>query len=116
MPQWPVTLPVSPLLDNFHETLPATVLRTEMEQGPAKVRQRTTAAIRKISFGYLLNSAQAGILDNFYTTTLSGGALAFDFSHPRTGDTLSCRFINPPEYAAVNGSYYRVLLSLEILP
>ena len=37
MPTWPNTLPVSPLLDGFSETLPETLIRTKMETGPDKV-------------------------------------------------------------------------------
>jgi hypothetical protein len=116
MPTWPVTLPAAPLLEGFREATPDTVLRTEMEQGPAKLRQRTTAGVRTLSVGYLLSAAQVATLETFYLTTLSGGAAAFDFTHPRTGAGVSCRFVRPPEYAAVNGNYFRAALELEILP
>ena len=45
MTSWPATLPVSPLLDGFIETVPETIIRTDMDQGPAKTRQRTTAGV-----------------------------------------------------------------------
>jgi hypothetical protein len=116
MTVYPATLPVSPLVDSFREAIPNTVLRTEMEQGPAKVRQRTTAAVRRFSVGYVMAKAQIEILETFYLTTLQGGTLAFDFTHPRTGATVSCRFVKPPDYVPTNGNYFKVGFELEIMP
>ncbi len=116
MPSWPATLPASPLLERFRETAPNNVVRTEMEQGPAKLRQRTTAAVRTMIVSYLLSKAQVATLEAFYLTTLQGGTAGFDFTHPRTAATVSCRFVRPPEYGIGNGNYFKVALELEVLP
>jgi len=116
MTTWPDTLPASPLLENFQEISPQTAIRTDMDTGPAKVRQRTTAGTGALMVSYLLTIAETIALDAFYQTTLSGGATAFDYTHPRTGATLSCRFTDPPEYAPVNGNYFKATLTLEVLP
>lgn len=116
MTTWPDTLPAAPLLENFQELLPQTAIRTDMDTGPAKVRQRTTAGIGALMVSYLLNIAETIALDSFYQTTLCGGVSAFDYTHPRTGAALSCRFTSPPEYAPVNGNYFKVTLTLEVLP
>lgn len=116
MPTWPITLPTAPLMDRFRETPPDNVLRTEMETGPAKLRRRTTAGVRVLALTYLLSAEQVADLDAFYKTTLYGGALAFSFTHPREGGTVSCRFREPPVYTPVNGNYYRATLNLEVLP
>ena len=87
-----------------------------MDTGPAKLRQRTTAAVGSLMISYLLSKAQTATLDSFYETTLFGGTGNFDYVHPRTGVTVSCRFVNPPEYAPVNGNYFKVTLTLEIMP
>jgi len=116
MPTWPSSLPQSPLVSGFAETPPMTSLRTEMDQGPAKVRQRTTAGIRKLQMSFNMTKAQIATLDTFYNTTISGGALKFDFTHPRTASTVSVRIVNPPSYAPINGEYYSVGLELEQLP
>jgi len=113
---WPQTLPLYPLLENYVETVPNTSIRTEMEQGPAKVRQRTTAGVRKLSLSYFLSKEQISELDEFYITGLKGGSMAFDFIHPRNDSDISCRFVSPPEYKAANGSYFKVNIELEILP
>lgn len=116
MPQWPETLPQSPLNDSFRESLPQSVLRTEMDQGPAKTRQRTTAATGKISFSLLLTLAQAQALEGFFQETLAGGSLSFIFTHPRTGAAVSCRFLRPPEFTAQGGVHFRSAIELETLP
>lgn len=116
MPVWPSTLPSSPLLDGFRETVPDNVLRTDMERGPAKTRRRTTSAVRKLSVNYLMSKAQVADLETFYGTELLGGSIAFDTMHPRSAAAISCRFVKPPVYSSANGEYFRVALELEVLP
>lgn len=116
MTTWPSTLPTAPLLEDFHELPPETAIRTDMDAGPAKLRQRTTAAVGALQISYLLSKTQTATLDSFYTATLFGGTGAFTYTHPRTGAMVSCRFTAPPEYTAVNGNYFKVTLTLEVLP
>lgn len=113
---WPEDLPQSPLLDGWQETLPDNVIRSDMEQGPAKLRRRSTAASGKMGLQFLLSPAQCLSLDLFYTNTLQGGVKAFAFTHPRHGGALACRMESPPQYSPAGGGYCRVRLSLEILP
>ena len=112
---WPESLPQSPLLDGWQETLPDNTLRTEMEQGPAKLRRRSTAASGRMNLQFLLSAADCTLLDMFYSDTLAGGVSAFQMPHPRRSVMIACRFTAPPEYAAVNGGYCRARLSLEVL-
>lgn len=116
MPSWPVSLPASPLAEGFSETPPATSLRTEMDQGPAKMRQRTTAGVGRLGFSLLLSLAQVQILDEFFRNDTKGGSLSFSFAHPRGGAAITCRFIEPPRYQAATGAWFRAQLSLEVLP
>lgn len=112
---WPASLPQSPLLDGWQETLPDNTLRTEMEQGPAKLRRRSTAASGRMNVQFLLSTADCALLDTFYSDTLTGGVKVFQMPHPRRSTPVSCRFTAPPEYAAVNGGYCRARLSLEVM-
>lgn len=113
---WPITLPAAPLAEGYRETPPVTALRTDMEQGPAKLRPRTTAGTGSIEARYLLGKTQLAALDIFYRDTLAGGALSFAITHPRTGLSVLCRFVEPPAYAAVNGFAFHAVLRLEVLP
>lgn len=112
---WPLLLPQDPLLDGWQENLPDNTLRTEMEQGPAKLRRRSTAASGRMTLQFLLSGSEGGVLDHFYTATLASGTKAFRMGHPRRGDMMTCRFMSPPEYTAVNGAYCRARLTLEVL-
>lgn len=116
MADWPLTLPTAPLLDRFQETLADTALRTAMDQGPAKLRQRTTAGVSQLDMAYLLTGTQAVTLENFYRSTLSGGTQSFAFHHPRRAQTVQARFRKPPRLVPRNGQYYMASVELEVLP
>ncbi len=116
MTTWPITLPAYPLLEKYAEAMPSTSIRTDMDSGPAKIRQRTTAGVRQLSVGYLLSKSQVSDLEGFYSETLKGGSLSFEFTHPRDDTTVLCRFVEPPSYNATNGDYFNVSIGLEILP
>ncbi len=107
---------INPLMQSYQEMVPDTALRSAMDQGPAKVRQRTTAGVRNITAVYLLTNAQISTLETYYLTTQAGGALSFSWTHPRTGSTVTARFKAPPSYSPASGTFYYVTLSLEILP
>lgn len=114
--QWPSTLPASPLAESYAETAPENVIRSAADQGPAKLRRRTTAAVRGLRLAYILSAAQTAVLDGFYLQELQGGSLPFLQVHPRTGEEAVMRFKGPPEYASLNGGYFRAVLELEVLP
>ena len=116
MATWPVTLPEIPLIAGASETAPDVVIRTQMDAGPAKIRRRFTAGVRKHQMKMILTTAQVAILDDFFVSTLSGGAVAFDWENPRTNVAAEFRFTGPPQYTPVSGSYYDVGFELEELP
>ena len=116
MTLWPVTLPASPILDGFVENFPETVIRTNMDQGPAKTRQRSTAGIREFKMDFILTKNQTAVFDSFVMNDLNGGALPFDFTHPRTGEALSLRLKSAPVYKAPQAKYFRVHVEAEALP
>jgi hypothetical protein len=115
MPTWPSDLP-APNVNSFEESPPQTTLRTQMEIGPDKVRKRFSAGIRPVSFKLILTAVQVATLDTFYVTGTSGGALRFDYTHPRTSAAVKARFIDTPRYKSIDPSYYEADVKLEILP
>ena len=116
MADWPLTLPTAPLLDRFQETLGDTVVRTQMDQGPAKLRRRTTAGVAQMDMCYLLTGAQAVTLETFYRDTLQGGSLSFTMLHPRRQESVTVRFRKPPRLAPKSTRHYMASLELEVLP
>lgn len=117
MATWPGTLPTAPEGPGYTETVPNTVVRTSMDAGPPKVRQRFTAGVRPFAMSWMLTKAQVATLDTFYLTTLAGGSLSFDgLAHPRTQATATFRFIGPPTYAYLGPDVWRATTQLEIVP
>jgi hypothetical protein len=121
MPTWPSSLPQDVLVQGYEEGPPNTLVRTEMDQGPDKVRRRSTAGTRTFAAQAIMTKAQVATLDSFILDDLSGGALRFDWVHPRTQASVSFRFVPIDEqrivtYSALGGDVYRVQMQLEILP
>lgn len=116
-PTWPATLPQGFLVDGYREVMPKTTIRTPMDAGPAKVRRRFTAGVRMLSGRTAMTREQTETLDTFFNTTLAGGALSFDWTHPRTQAPMTCRFASEPEFSPQSGGMrWIVTLNLEILP
>jgi len=117
MTTWPSSLP-SPALDTFTETPPNNAISTQMDKGPDKVRRRTTANVRPISFSMKLTSTQVETLDDFYTNTTFSGVVDFDYTHPRTNQPVTARFKagSPPQYSESSGVLWNASVELEILP
>ncbi len=113
---WPASLPQKFLQQGYREGFADVLLRTRMDAGPDKVRRRFTAAPRPVRGTMAMTGAQVATLESFFDTTLQGGALPFDWTHPRTGAAVTCRFIEPPEVLAKSTDRYRVSLVLEVLP
>lgn len=115
MPAWPISLP-APALSSLQESPPDNSIRSSMDKGPAKVRRRSTANIRPLAFSLILTPAQTETLDDFYVDDCFSGAVAFDYTHPRTGVGCEARFVEPPKYNEREGAVYTVAIMLEILP
>jgi len=112
---WPVGLPQDSLIRHV-ETAPEERLRTEMDAGPPKMRRRMTAGVRPVEIPLILDDTQITTLMDFFTVTLKGGVDAFDWKLPRTGATVSFRFVDPPKAEAVEPTVWSLTLNLEILP
>jgi len=112
---WPETLPQILLLEGFAASPRDSVIRSQMEYGPAKVRRRTTSGPRPIQGNLILTVDQFATFRGFYEDDLLGGSLRFDWVEPETGDPVEMRFQEAPSWIRVE-QFYNVSLSLEILP
>ena len=117
MASWPGTIPALTefLADTYTEITPSNVIRTQMDVGPAKTRQRGTAAPRFIKGTLYMTTTQVADHDTFFVTTTNHGSDAWTATAPRTEVTKTFRYMEPPQYKAV-GQGYHVSLHLEILP
>ncbi|KKM24795.1 hypothetical protein LCGC14_1601510 [marine sediment metagenome] len=120
MVAWPATLPQSPYL-KVTETRQSATLRSAMDAGPPKVRRRFTAAVRHIDVVMFLTGPQKTTFDTFFNTTISEGAVSFDWTDPISGGTVSMRFREPPAWTQVRAGtvankLWQAVFALEILP
>ena len=115
---WPASLPQASLLGDS-ETFPDTVLKTDMDAGVPKRRNRFTAGLRLFEIPLYMTNVQANVYYTFFTQTLKNGALPFEWKIPRTAETVEFLHRRPPKLEAFTmdsaGAYYRATLELEVL-
>ena len=122
MPIWPLTLPQRPLRSGFKESVPNNLLTSPMDTGPAKVRRRSNAKPVPLSITYVLKDTQLLILDDFVENVLAGGAICFDWPHPRTGEYVRARLSPQSEDVLYDKQLYQdtlrwqIQLKLEVFP
>lgn len=114
MNSWPTTLPEK-FSRNFETTDVDTLLRSEMEYGPQKVRRRFTGNIEQIQTSINLTEEQVGILRNFYRNTLGGGTLPFTHKYPTNNTVVEYRFLAPPAISHLGGKAWMASLQLEVI-
>lgn len=117
MSTWPSQLPSSPLVTGYKEEDQDSLIRTDVDAGTTKQRNRFTAIMQKVTEKYVLTEEQYIYLkQDFYRNTLSNGATAFTKTHPVTGIVRLYRFTGPVVLDSVTYPYYNVTLNMEILP
>jgi hypothetical protein len=116
-PTWPGTLPVAWGNDAQRIRDDASVLRTNMDAGPPKMRPRATADFISTPFSFVLTTAEKEALDAFYVTTLSR-TLPFDWTDfsVEALPTKTFRFVRAPRYQHIDGNLWTAFVELEQLP
>lgn len=99
---WPSELPTI-VIGGTSLILGENTVRSEVEQGPAQVRQRFTKSVPTIIQPFVLNEAQALRLVQFYKNATTdapygtgGGSMSFDFTEPITDNAAELRFLEKP--------------------
>jgi hypothetical protein len=69
-----------------------------------------------MSMTLAMDSDQVATFETFFITTLKGGALTFDWVHPRTGAAKTFQFQGIPTYVTLGGDDWRISFVLEMLP
>lgn len=116
MPTWPSTLPQEPLQQGYEEARQSGVVRTQMDKGPPKARQRSSATVSRFQMRFRITGSQVATLESFFEDDLDYGALRFDWTHPRTGAAVQFRFREPYSLSQIAGDLYEVGAALEVLP
>jgi hypothetical protein len=117
MPSWPSSLPKAPLLEGYGESPPDLILRSQTDVGWARTRRRASAGPTRITATYAMTGAQLAIFEGFVAGDIGERTLAFDWPHPRTGQTVSVRMTAIPQITPAPGAdRWRVGVSLETMP
>lgn len=116
MANWPTTLAL-PLLDGYGIKPQSSVLRTQMEAGPARYRQRFTAVPYDVSVSVSLTKEQMAIFKSFYEDTIHFGADWFlmsglDLGNGYTTDS-EVHMVGEPDESRSN-QLWRVKFNLEV--
>jgi hypothetical protein len=112
---WPSTLQDKLNQASFSYALGETVLRSQMDIGPAKYRRRFTKGIDTLSCSILLKSTtEYNTFYNFYDSTLNGGVTRFEFVHPITGVLSEFRMSKAPSLRLIGGSVYEITMEWEL--
>jgi hypothetical protein len=114
-PIWPSTLQQRVNKDTFSYKKGSTVIKSDVDIGPSKIRRRFTRAVDLISCSIWLTIPQYTIFENFYNIEVAGGATSFFFNHPITGVQLLVRFTTEPDYRPVGGVDFAVAFTLEVI-
>ncbi len=56
------------------------------------------------------------ILDDFIANTIAQRAKPFAFIHPRTGETILVRLIEPISEEQFGNDHWKITINLEVLP
>ena len=112
MTDFPSSLPTDPIASSWREVLGERTLTSEVEEGPPKVRLLNTAAPTTITAEYIYTSDQVTELEDHYKTD---AANFFNWTHGRTREATSVRYVKPPESRGIGAGLFSVTLSLETL-
>lgn len=123
MPAWPGNLPTHPQY-GWSESPGDSLVRTQTDAGPAKLRRRFTSTPSSFSFQFVMTKAQATRLIQFYENAsdaaiagTNGGALSITgLPHPRDNSASTFRFSAPPVLTQTAYNVFRASLRLELLP
>lgn len=116
METWPVSLQQTLNTDSFSVVFGDTLVKSETDVGPAKIRSRYTDGVDKWSSTILLDYSEYVTFYDFYKTTLNNGALTFAFVNPFTLATDEFRFEGVPSITPLGGRTYKVSMKWERLP
>ena len=115
MAAFPSTLP-SPLIEGYGGSHDVAFIRTEMESGSQRQRQRFTAANHQMTMSWMFSSSEMSTFKTFFDTTINLGSDWFTMSVD-TGagfGTYDARFTQPYQYSYVAGGNWLVSANIEV--
>lgn len=113
---WPATLQDKLNQESFSVELGDTVLRSDMDIGPAKVRRRTTRPIDVYTCSINLYQTDYSTFMTFFNTYINGGVTPFEFVDPFSGNLTEFRFVGTPTVSPLGSAgWFRITMKWEKL-
>lgn len=118
MTDWPTGVPTTQFVGLTRKRVLGRS-RTQNDVGPANSRRRFTASVINITLPVVFTNAEHELFDAWYKVN---GAASFNFVDPLTGETVTFRFTDDPDFTAKTGGddddykTWEGTLPLEILP
>lgn len=113
---WPSQIQQLLNQDSFSLKKGETLLRSDVDVGPKKVRRRFTRPVDTFTAGFNMTISEYAIFNTFFDTEVAGGATAFILNHPITGVATNVRFTGPPAIKSIGGGNFVASMEFEILP
>lgn len=116
---WPISLPTAPLASGVKMVPQSITERSEVAQGRARIRQRTSRAVKIFNTPVApLTAAQVDTLYQFWESECKGSSIEFDWIHPLLLTSARMRFYSEPEFTPIQGStaVFRADFQVEVLP
>lgn len=119
IPVWPITLPTKPLIDGYREAYPNNLLRSDVDAGFGKVRNKGATPPFKFDATFEIDGTQRSTLYSFVQNTLYNGALRFQLAHPVDNTVVEMRIVGSGEdlfSLVAYGLHWTVSMKFEVLP
>lgn len=97
---WPASLPQC--MENYSEKASPVTVRTNVEEGPPKVRRRFTKRLVRAQVTMTMTITQRNDLDSFFYVDLNGGVGTFNFPHPWLGVATEWTMVDAPDFSNVS--------------
>ena len=110
---WPASLPSC--LDSYAEKAEPVTVRTNVAEGPAKVRRRFTLRVVRGQAGMVMKIDQRNTLDSFFYVDLNGGVERFTFRHPWLDEVKEWRMVEAPDFSNIGPLGVAVTMVWELM-
>lgn len=112
---WPQGLPDIMRLEGLNGKRKSNVIRTSMDAGPDKARQRYSVTTKNFTGSVILDGNQRQALELWYKSTLANGVLRFVMKDPQTSRPAEFRFMDDYDEESTGDGLWIIKLPLEKL-
>jgi hypothetical protein len=114
MPAWPASLP-KPLLSGYQLQPLDTAIRTDMDAGKKRTRNRYTRTPTAVPCAWVFSDLQMAIFEAWYAQQIANGAAAFTLTlkNGYAAQTVTAKF-SGPYTAAPDGRRWHVSATLDV--